>query len=100
MKTVRLLTEASNEIAETVAFYEKCQSGLGAAFAVEFERTVQLVQQYPESGRSLGSRFRQMLTNRFPFALIYAEREQELLVIAVAHTSRKPGYWKDRLLES
>lgn len=41
-----------------------------------------------------------MLTNRFPFTIIYVEREQEFLVIAVAHTSRKPGYWKNRLLES
>ncbi len=41
-----------------------------------------------------------MLTNRFPFAIIYIERDQEFFVIAVAHTSRKPDYWKDRLRES
>lgn len=83
-----------------MAFYEKRRNGLGSAFLVEFERTLQLIQQYPESGRPLRNRFRQILTNRFPFAVIYAERDQELLVIAVAHTSRKPGYWKNRLQES
>jgi hypothetical protein len=53
VKTLRFSTEASDEIAETVAFYEKRQSGLGAAFAVEFEKTVQLIQQFPDSGRPL-----------------------------------------------
>lgn len=100
MKSIRLSTEASNELAETVAFYEKRRNGLGAAFAQECERTTQLIRQYPESGRSFGNRFRRMLTNRFPFAIIYIERDQEFFVIAVAHTSRKPDYWKDRLRES
>jgi toxin ParE1/3/4 len=100
VKTLRLSTEASDEIAETVAFYEKRQSGLGAAFAVEFERSVRLIQLFPDSGRPLGNRFRQVLINRFPYAVVYIERVEEFFVIAVAHTSRKPGYWKDRLTDS
>ena len=100
MKSIRLLTDADDEVVETVGFYETRRNGLGSAFLVEFERSLQLIQQHPESGRPLESRFRQMLTNRFPFTIIYVEREQEFLVIAVAHTSRKPGYWKNRLLES
>jgi plasmid stabilization system protein ParE len=99
VKTVRLSTDASVELAETVAFYEKHQTGLGAAFVIEFEKSVQLIQHYPESGRPIGNRFRRVLTNRFPYALIYIERDEEFFVIAVAHTSRRPGYWKDRLTD-
>jgi toxin ParE1/3/4 len=100
VKSIRLSSEATTELVDSVNFYEKRLKGLGAAFVVEFERAVQLIQKHPESGRFLGNRFRQVLTNRFPYAIIYLERDQNIFVIAVAHTSRKPGYWKDRLTDS
>jgi hypothetical protein len=28
--------------------------------------------------------------------LVYREREDDIQIIAVAHTSRKPGYWNTR----
>jgi len=34
---------------------------------------------------------------RFPFLIVYAMLGDQLVVIAVAHTSRKPGYWRERL---
>jgi plasmid stabilization system protein ParE len=90
------MTEASIELVETVAFYDKRQTGLGVAFIAEFEKCMRLIQQYPDSGRHSGTHFRRVLTNRFPYAVIYVEREEEFLVVAIAHTSRRPGYWKDR----
>ena len=40
---------------------------------------------------------RRYLLRQFPFTLIYRERAANIQIIAVAHTSRKPGYWKQRL---
>jgi hypothetical protein len=34
---------------------------------------------------------------RFPFALVYAVDKTEILIVAVAHTHRRPEYWHDRL---
>jgi toxin ParE1/3/4 len=100
VKPVTLSTEANEEFVDTVAFYERRRIGLGAAFIREFERSVELIQQYPESGRSMGKVFRRVLTNRFPYAVIYVERDADYFVIAVAHTSRRPGYWKDRIADA
>ena len=86
MKPVNLSTEASEEFVETVAFYSRI-------------RSVELIQQYPDSGRPMARGFRRVLTNRFPYAVIYVERDTDLFVIAVAHTSRRPGYWKERLAD-
>jgi toxin ParE1/3/4 len=99
VKPFNLSTEASEEFVETVAFYEQRRIGLGAAFIREFERSVELIQQYPDSGRPLGKVYRRVLTNRFPYAVIYVERDADFFVIAVAHTSRRPGYWKDRIAD-
>jgi hypothetical protein len=38
-----------------------------------------------------------MRVGNFPFHLVYRLSGSVLRVIAVAHTSRRPGYWRDRL---
>ncbi len=97
MKPVRLSTEADVELAETAGFYDERQGGLGAAFISEFVKATQLIQQFPSLGRPIGTRMRRVLTNRFPYAIVYLEYRDEFLVVAIAHTSRKPGYWKSRM---
>jgi toxin ParE1/3/4 len=39
---------------------------------------------------------RQYLVDGFPYRLIYRERVDDLYIVAVAHASRRPGYWKRR----
>ena len=97
MKPVRLSAEADVELAETAGFYDERQVGLGAAFISEFVKATQIIQQFPSLGRPIGSRMRRVLTNRFPYAIAYLEFRDETLVVAIAHTSRKPGYWKGRI---
>lgn len=97
MKPVRLSAEAGVELAETAGFYDERQIGLGAAFISEFVKATRLIQQFPSSGRPIGNRMRRILTNRFPYAIIYLEYRDETLVVAIAHTSRRPGYWKSRM---
>jgi len=97
VKPLRLSAEADVELAETVGFYDERQSGLGAAFVSEFVKSTQLIQQFPSLGRPIGNRMRRVLTNRFPYAIIYLEYQDEFLVVAIAHTSRRPGYWTKRM---
>ncbi len=41
---------------------------------------------------------RRFLLRKFPFILIYRERDSgDIQILAAAHTSRKPGYWKRRI---
>ena len=40
---------------------------------------------------------KRLLLRRFPYAVIVRERGTEVVVIAFAHTSRRPGYWRGRL---
>lgn len=34
---------------------------------------------------------------RFPYSEVYTQEGAELLVLAIAHQHRKPGYWRNRL---
>ncbi len=39
---------------------------------------------------------RRCLTNHFPYGIIYCIEADEILILAVMHLHRKPGYWKER----
>jgi toxin ParE1/3/4 len=40
---------------------------------------------------------RRFVIQRFPFSVIYLDDPDLITIIAVAHSKRRPGYWKDRL---
>ena len=98
MKPVRISPPASEEFTEAVRWYEGKRVGLGAEFYDAVIRTVDLVHQHPEIGTaSQGSlTHRRFLVGRFPYEIVYRERANDLYVVAVAHTGRRPGYWKHR----
>ncbi|MGH7572646.1 MAG: type II toxin-antitoxin system RelE/ParE family toxin [Gemmatimonadota bacterium] len=93
---VRWLTPARLEFLEAVDFYEARTPGLGADFIDEIERAVGNITANPRAGLPLEGNTRRVLLRRFPFSLIYEAQGDQALVVAVAHHSRKPGYWRDR----
>ena len=34
---------------------------------------------------------------KFPYAVVYLELVDEIVVVAIAHSHRKPGYWRGRI---
>ena len=47
-------------------------------------------------GIQVGDDIRRCLTNRFPYGIIYYEKDDEIIILAVMQLNRKPDYWKDR----
>lgn len=87
---------AEAELAETAWFYEARLAGLGGAFLVEVGRCFDRAHHSPESGAPCFGRFRRLLVRRFPYAVVYEVMPHAVLIIAVAHQRRKPGYWRRR----
>ncbi len=88
--------EASAEFQAASVFYEKEVPGLGEAFISEVESVVELIEAHPAIGKPINDVFRRAVLVRFPFFVIYCVESEELLIIAVAHQRRKPGYWQGR----
>jgi plasmid stabilization system protein ParE len=40
---------------------------------------------------------RRRVIARFPYSIVYVELEDEVLILAVAHSRRRPSYWHKRL---
>lgn len=36
------------------------------------------------------------VSNRFPFGIIYYQRDDEIIILAVMQLNRKPNYWQNR----
>lgn len=91
-------SEAAEELAAAAEWYE-AQAGLGADFLGEALRAVAVVSENPTAWPVVIRKrnVRKFLLARFPYAVYYVPREKEILVLAVAHGSRRPGYWRHRL---
>jgi plasmid stabilization system protein ParE len=88
--------EAEAEFGEAAAFFETKLVGLGVAFAAEVERATLFISAFPDAGSPLGRRLRRIIVRRFPYAIIYRYEAALLLIVAVAHQHRHPGYWRNR----
>lgn len=70
--------------------------GLGARFVAEFERCVGLLIDAPKIGTPYGRLRRFVIDDGFRFSIVYVVRAETLFVVAVAHNSRRAGYWRGR----
>lgn len=97
-RTIRTVHEASNEFAEAVRWYEEQRQGLGAEFYESVVETTARIQDNPACGPpvSKDERTRRLLVSRFPYQVVYRLREDEIVIVAVAHVKRRPKYWRGR----
>ena len=94
---IRFLMPADREVDDAVIWYDNQLAGLGREFLDEIDRSVRLVRAYPEASTEIEPGIRRWLMARFPYSLIYGIDQETIVVIAVAHLHREPGYWVDRL---
>ena len=88
--------DAEAELADAADYYEARRPGLGKAFAGEVTRTISLIREHPDAGSPVGPSRRRMLVSRFPYAIVYRRDSNSVVIVAVAHQSRRPGYWRGR----
>ena len=88
--------DAEIEFNISIDYYEECQINLGSEFANEVYVTIQRILDFPNAWQPLGNEIRRCLTNRFPFGIIYYQRDDEIIILAVMQLNRKPNYWLSR----
>ena len=95
--TVRLLEVAEIELDQAIRWYAAQAPGLGDAFLIEVLSAADRISHFPDAWQRLDEGVRRCRLSRFPFGLIYAVEDGDILVLAVAHLHREPDYWRDRL---
>ena len=97
LRPVRLLPAAQAELDAAAAWYAG-EGGTAAAqrWLTAFERAGRLMAAFPLIGTPAPHATRLLRIKRFPYALVYRVGADELLVVALAHDRRAPGYWQGR----
>ena len=99
-RRIRTDPRAAQEFIAAADWYEGERSGLGR----EFEAAIHAAIADLASGLFSGSRVpgrgpevRRLVLSRFPYDIVFLPRPDEIVIVAVAHQARRPGYWRNRL---
>ena len=90
---------ADAELTEAVAYYDGKAPGLGDRLLGEVKTATRLIERYPEIGSVKDFGVRAKVLSKFPYSLMYLVESEEIFILAVAHESRRPGYWAARMLD-
>lgn len=89
--------EALDEYEAAALYYAERDPGLALRFIEVVEETIQRILEAPNRWRVIDEDVRRCLTRVFPYAVLYTVEPDFILIVAVMHCSREPGYWKQRL---
>lgn len=95
-RRVEFAQEAAEDLITAASFYEEQRPRLALRFVVAVERVVVFTAEQTLSGTPLGGAIRRHLVPGFPYAVIYEAHPDFVLVLAIAHLRRYPGFWVDR----
>lgn len=96
MKRVRFLAAARRELHAEVLFYSEARSGLGVKFTQAIERALAIAVQFPLAGCPGPAGTRKVMVKGFPLSVVYLPEDAGVVVVAIAHHARRPGYWISR----
>lgn len=98
MKPVRLRRAAKRELNEAAEWYRERDPEVASRFLREVFRAIALVESFPGTGGPVfgvyDSDIRQLPVNNFPYHVVFRRFTERIVVLAIAHDRRKPGYWR------
>jgi plasmid stabilization system protein ParE len=97
LRTVQYHEAAEGELLTQIAYLERRAQGLGRRFFEEVKRAERLIAQFPEAGEEVHPGIRKQPLRTFRYSLIYSVEREGPLILAIAHHSRRPGYWAGRV---
>jgi hypothetical protein len=84
------------ELLAAASWYEALAPGAGERFLAEVHGLIEQIETFPAAGFLVRPGLRQRLVPHFPYVVLYTADPAATAVIAVAHTSRREGYWLER----
>ena len=97
---VRLHPEARAELREARKWYFERSPLSATAFAHAVDNAVSQIVEAPTRYPMAEHGTRKFVLQRFPFNIFCRPGEGEIVIVAVAHQKRRPGYWAGRVRQS
>ena len=97
MRRVRIRLEAKKEIDAAFEWYFVRSPKAADAFLEEIETSLSNIASEPHLYPIFTKNIRRRVMTGFPYSVIFKEQSDSILVLAIAHAKRRPGYWAKRL---
>lgn len=97
--SLRFETIALQELKQAARWYDECRSGLGQQFMDAVDQLIVRVLENPYAFPKSPNHalVRRAVMKRFPFIIVFVVHEQEVHVLSISHSRRRPGHWISRL---
>lgn len=89
--------EALEEYQKATIYYVGHDRELASRFVIAVEEAIERIVEAPTRWAMIDEDVRRVLTHVFPFGVLYTIEADFILIVAVMHCSREPGYWKQRI---
>jgi plasmid stabilization system protein ParE len=96
MLAVNYLPGARRDFDESFDWYAARSLQAAIRFTDAVDAALSTVAANPERFAAADGMHRECPVRRFPFRIVYRVVENRVLVVAIAHAKRRPGYWKAR----
>ncbi|MDB5347567.1 MAG: plasmid stabilization protein [Schlesneria sp.] len=97
MTEVVFLDPALAELRQAAQWYDQQESGVGREFLTAVDQGLNRLLHDPTARPIAAERTHRQSLDRFPFELLYRICQTRIEIVAVAHHSRRPGYWQKRI---
>ena len=95
-RPLRLHPAAAAETEAAYAWYMERSPPAAELFVAALEQAFHRISESPERWPRLRGSVRRYVLRRFPFSVVYQVRPDIIVVVAVAHHRRRPGFWFSR----
>ena len=93
---LEVLSDAAEETYEAASWYRARNERTAAAFVKELRLAFERIQESRDTWPPYHEGTRRTLLFRFPYEVVYRLLPDRILIVAIAHCKRKPGYWRNR----
>ena len=96
-KSLRVNSQAQNEINKAFDWYFERSPQSAEAFLDEIGDSLKRIVAGPHRFPISTKNTRRLVLAKFPYTVFFQEKDATILVVAVAHAKRRPGYWGGRV---
>jgi len=96
MFPIDYLPGARRDFDESFDWYSERSTEAALRFADAVDAALGKVAADPTRFVTLDGVHRECPVKKFPFRIVYRVVDNRVLVVAIAHAKRRPGYWRER----
>lgn len=90
-------SRAERELEQAIDYYQERSRLAASNFLRDYENSLNCILRYPEGAPIKDKMVRARSLSHFPFTIHYIYHDNIVYIVGLAHQSRHPDYWKDRL---